>query len=90
MNRPFQGFRSPLLNALLFSATAVVMNYAFLYAAITGRMIGRRSGWEGIEGRDGFPSGYWFYLTMLGIAVIAMDVWILAVLRRLWRDRSRK
>jgi len=90
INRPFAGFGIPLLDALLCSATVLAANYAFIYSAITGRMLGRRSGWEGIEGRAGFPAGYWFYLTVLGIAVIAMDVWILRVLRNLWRNRSRK
>lgn len=69
--------------------SGALLNYALIYSLVTGKMIGRRTGLEGIEARYGFSVGYWIYVAGVGIAAIAFDVWVLWIIRNAWRDRGK-
>ena len=89
LNRRIPLFDHPLVSALMYLLGGVFMNYALIHALVTGRMIGRRTGFTGVEGRDSAPVLYWIYIAGLGVAVFGMDLWALWLVRNAWNSRSK-
>ncbi len=79
---PFAG----VIMQILAIAGTIGLNYLFVYAAITGNMIGRNT-WTPVEGRESAPILYSIYLLGVGAAAISIDLWALG---KLIRNKKKK
>ncbi len=75
----------PAIMGLSYLALGVWLNFCFLYALLTGKILARAGRW--IEARESLPMGYWIYVAGFGAAALALDGWILW---SLWSARKSR